>query len=642
VKLFEPGRIGSLEIPNRIVMAPILMGFTNVDNSLGKRYIDFLVERARNNVGLIETCGVLYMPTDIEPFPLSLNQPRLDDDKFIAEHAELVESVHSYGSKIAIQLTPGYGNQADVATPEIRPVSASPIPCSANPKVLSRELTVDEIDRIVQASGQAAKRAKLAGYDAIEIHAHTGYLLDQFMSACWNKRTDAYGGDLEGRLRFAYELIQRVKSEVGEDFPVMFRYTADHKMEGGRELDEGKQIAVYLEKAGIDGLHVDVGCYVTKPWLFPPIYYSQGCLVYVAEAVKKVVNIPIITVGKIVDPEYAEMILREGKADFVAIGRGLLADEEWAKKAKEGRTNEIRKCIACNEGCIGRLGNRYASCTVNPRVGREGDFRISRTDRPKNILIVGGGPAGLEAARVAALRGHRVTLIEKKDQLGGHMVEGSVPEFKKDLRPFKDWLINQVKNLGVRIELGKEFTLKLLDEIKPEAVIVATGSRPLVPEMASGNSRIITAIDVLLGKAKVGTKVVVAGAGMVGCETALFLSEQNREVTLVEMLPEIAGDVESITRMALLQMLKERKVQWFVDRKIDEISDKGLTAVDKNWNKYTFEADSIVLALGMRPNRDVYGWVKDRVPDTRVIGDCARPGKIFDAVHQGFRIGFEI
>jgi 2-enoate reductase len=643
VRLFEPGMIGDLEVPNRIVMAPMVMGFTNVDNTLGKRYIDFLVERAKNNVGLIETCGTLYMPPDIEPYPFSYNQPRFDNDRFIAEHSELVESVHVYGSKICIQLTPGYGNTADVATPEVRPVSASSIPCIANPKILARELKVDDIARIVKASGEAARRALLAGYDAIEIHAHTGYLLDQFMSSCWNRRTDAYGGDLEGRLRFALEMIECVRHVVGEDFPLLFRYTADHKMPGGRELAEGKEIATRLEEVGIDALHVDVGCYETKPWLFPPIYFPQGCLVYVAEAVKNVVDIPVITVGKILDPLFAEKILREKKADFVAIGRGLLADEEWASKARRGRIADIRKCIACNEGCVGRLGNKYATCTVNARVGRESFLRITRSETPKNVLIIGGGPAGMEAARVAALRGHKVTLVERRDQLGGHMVEGSVPDFKRDVGAFKDWLVDQVRKLGVTIELQNEFTPKLLEERRPEALIIATGSKCLVPKIDGiDSSRVVTAIDVLLGKGKIGEEIVVAGGGFVGCETALYLGQRGKKVAVVEMLPNIATDVEPITRMALLQLLEERKVKCSVGMKVTEIAEDGLVAVDKNWNKHIFKADSIVLACGMISDNELYKSVKDNITETYVIGDCVEPRKIIDAVHDAYRIALEI
>jgi len=508
-KLFEPGNIGTLEIPNRIVMAPMGTGFAGLDGRLGKRHINYYAERAKGGVGLIITT-VVKVERSIDPIDrCSFPIPVLDDNRLIPDFSELADRIHEYGSKVAVQLSLGFGRNADNISSERPPISASAVPSFHDPKVLARELTIEEIRELIKAFGDAAERVKRAGIDAIEIHAHTGYLLDQFMTSLWNKRGDAYGGDLEGRLRLPLEIIEEVRGRLGRDFPLIFRYSADHMIKGGRKIEESKEIAKRLEEAGVDALHIDAGCYEAMPWIFPPEYYEQGCLVHLAEEIKRVVDIPIITVGRISDPEFAEKILEEGRADFIAMGRQLLADSEWPKKVREGKIEDIRRCIACNEGCIGRLfAIKPISCTLNPEVGREGEYRITPALKRKKVLVIGGGPAGMEAARVAGLRGHDVTLCEKTDKLGGLLIPAAMPEFKKDLNHIIKYYSTQLRKLNVKVELNKEVTLETVNEMKPDVVIVATGSTPFIPKIPGINKRIVVkAIDVLLGKVEVKDKV---------------------------------------------------------------------------------------------------------------------------------------
>ena len=648
-KLFEPGRIGKLLIKNRIAMAPMgIIGLIEPDGRISQRVIDYYVARAKGGVGLIIT-GLCLPILDIEFGPLKKQGfsfvPRIDSPDVIPMLRQLADSVHRYGAKIAIQLTAGFGR---VLNPHLlailgmdTTVGASAVPNVWDQKVITRELTTGEVDAIVESFNTAAEILKAAGIDAIELHGHEGYLMDQFTTSLWNKRKDKYGGDLDNRLRFSLEIIKNIKRKAGSDFPVIYRYAINHYLEGGRGVEESLEIARRLEKAGVDALHVDAGCYDDWYWPHPPIYQPPGCMVDMAEAAKGAVKIPVITVGRLGYAELADGVLKAGKADFVALGRALLADPEWPLKVKEGRLEDICPCIGCHDGCLARIVTGASlSCTVNPATGNEKEYTITPSEKPRAVLVVGGGIAGMEAARVAALRGHRVTLYEKRDKLGGHLIEGSVPEFKRDVRLLNDYYVTRLRKLGVKIELEKAVTPELVHKMKPEVVIVATGSSSLVPDIPGiKKEKVVTAIDVLLGKKKAGERVVVAGGGLVGCETAVYLAQKGKRVTIVEALEEIMPDVFEANKQYLFKMLAENGVSVLTNTSLVRISDYG-AVVENKYHRFEAElkADTIILALGLKPETDLLKALQGKVKELYSVGDCEGPGKIIDAVWRAFDV----
>ena len=649
VKLFEPGRIGKLSIRNRIVMAPMgIIGLTEPDGRILQRAIDYYVERAKGGVGLIVT-GLFLPILDIEFGPLKEQGfsfvPRVDSPDVVPLLSALTDSVHKHGTKIAIQLTAGFGR---VLNPHLlailgieTTIGASAVPNVWDLKVTTRELTTKEVEKLIGSFSTAAEIAKSAGFDAIELHGHEGYLMDQFTTSLWNKRKDKYGGDLDGRLRFSLEIIRKIKETAGKDFPVIYRYAINHYIEGGRGVGESLEIARRLEKAGVDALHVDAGCYDNWYWPHPPTYQPPGCMVDMAEAAKSAVKIPVITVGKLGYPELAEKIIREKRADFVALGRSLLADPEWPLKVKEGRLEDIRPCIGCQDGCLARvMTGAYISCAVNPATGNEKEFAITPAQKPKSVLMVGGGIAGMEAARVAALRGHRVTLYEKRDRLGGHLIEGSVPTFKSDIRLLNNYYVTQMGKLGVKIKLGKELTLGLIRKMKPDVVVVATGSTQDIPEIPGIEKKnVITSIDLLLGRKKAGNRVIVAGGGLIGCETAIYLAQNGKKVTIVEMLEEIIPNVFEANRQYLFKMLAENGVNVLTNTKMVRVTDDGALVINQ-CRRYEAKlpADTIVIATGLKPERSLVKALEGKVKELHAIGDCEGPGKIMDAVWGAFDI----
>lgn len=641
MKLFKPGNIGNLSIKNRIIMAPMgFGGLGETDGRLSQRVIDYYVARAKGGTGLIIT-GVARVSRRIEQFlnvPL-LYHPMIDNIVYTSRLSDLAEAVHDFGTKIAIQLTAGFGRvTTHYLLKDAGAVAPSILPCFYNPDISARELTKQEIEGLVKDFESGAEIIRSSGIDAVELHAHEGYLFDQFQTALWNKRTDKYGGNIEGRLTFSLEVIDAIKKGAGTDFPIIYRFGLTHYLNGGREIDEGLDIARRLEAAGVDALHIDAGCYENWYWPHPPTYLPPGCMVEMAEKVKKQVKIPVIAVGKLGYPEIAEEILLDEKADFIALGRPLLADPEWPRKVKEGRFEDICPCIGDHEGCLGRVRERKSiSCTVNPSTGMEKEFAIKLAEKKKSVLIVGGGPGGMEAAMVAKLRGHEVTLWEKNDTLGGNLIPASVPDFKQDYRDLIKYFSTQIKKLGVTVELKKEATPDLIKQMKPDVTIIATGATPVIPEIPGiSRKKVITAPELLLSKEEIVDPVVVVGGGVVGCETSLYLAQKGNRIKILEILDSIATDMFSANRMYLLKLIADTNVGTITGAKILEITEEGVLFQGKGGKDFV-EANTIVLAVGLRPNKQLLEILGNDVSEVYAIGDCVKPRKVYNAIREGFR-----
>jgi 2,4-dienoyl-CoA reductase-like NADH-dependent reductase (Old Yellow Enzyme family)/thioredoxin reductase len=553
-------------------------------------------------------------------------------------------AMHFGGAKTALQITPGGGSwiiPKELWIPGFQSIGPTTF---AFPGSVAHAMTTAEVEKLVELYGLAAWRARWSGFDAIEIHGHSSYLLGQFMSPYVNKRTDKYGE----LWRLPVELLQSAKSQAGDDFTVIFRISGDEFVEGGRTVEGTIEICKHMEEAGVDAIDVSDGTYYTAEGnvVFPYMTLPHGTFVPEAEKIKKALKVPIIVPGRLSNPYDAEKVLEEGKADFIGVGRGLIADPELPKKVAEGRLEDIRPCISCNE-CIGncvKLG-RSIGCTMNAQAGMERDYKILPAEKPKNVLIIGGGPGGMEAARVAAQRGHKVTLYEKADKLGGRLIEATVAEHKQDIRVALEWLVTQAKKSGANIVLNKEVTPEMVTKMKPDVVIVAVGGKQLIPEIPGIEKPItVMALDVLLDKVKVGDEVIVEGGGAVGCDVAAYLADQGKKVTIVAR-SDIASDVEMHggSRGQLLITLEKKGITWLTYTKLEEVTDEGVIATDRNdGTKKTIKGDTVVLALGFEPITDLYEALKDKVPELYAVGDCVEPRKIWDAIHEGFFSAFTI
>jgi 2,4-dienoyl-CoA reductase-like NADH-dependent reductase (Old Yellow Enzyme family)/thioredoxin reductase len=642
-KLLEPGRIGKLELRNRIVMAPMGTVLGSAHGEVTGRLIHWYAERAKGGVGLV--CVEDTLVTPAEEYGLEIaGQLRIHDYNYIPGFNELTESVHHYGAKISCQLNyPNAGIDPNLV-PGVQGVTPSPFSHTGlYGPILTREASIEEIHALIQAYAEGALRARIAGFDAIELLAYNGGI-SCFFSPYTNKRTDLYGGDFEGRMRFAVEVVEQIKKKVGDDFPLIVRMAADEFVPGGVTLEEAKKIAKRFEESGVHAVSLCSGTYGTPislafgaSW---PVYQKKGFLEPYAAEIKKTLTIPVILVGGLHFIEIAERILRDGKADFIAMARGLIADPEIPRKLMEGRPEDIRRCIRCNE-CLSRVvAYLPISCSINVVAGMEGRFQIGEAKKRKKVVVVGGGPGGMEAARVAALRGHDVSLYEQGEQLGGNLIPGSMPEFKEELRYLREWFPNQLRKLGVKVELGKGATKELVLALKPDVVIIGTGSTPLRPDIP-GIEKGFPAVEVLLGKVGIGEKAVVAGGGLVGCETALHLKEKGKEVVVVEMLDDILLDVNVITKAALIEKFLEKGIKWVTGMKLVEVTKDAAIGMDKAWRKHLFSGDT-VLALGLLPEASLFESLRKDLPEVYAIGDCQKPRKIRQAIQEGFQVSSRI
>ena len=635
-KMFEEGKIGRLTIKNRLIVPPMLTEYAAEDGSLTERYIRYYEEKARGGWGLI-----ICEDNSVDPYGAGFkNIAGLWNDAFMAAHRELTARVHKYGAKLAVQVYHA-GRESDSSIKGRRPVAPSAIQDPTG-KETPHALTTEEVRALVEAFAQAIRRCKEAGYDAVELHGAHGYLINQFVSPFSNKRTDAYGGNFMNRLRFPLEIIARARELAGEDYPIIYRISADEMVEGGLTIEDTKAIVQILEDAGVAAIHASAGVYKSGAIVSAPSAVRTAPFSEYARQLRRVVNIPVFAVDKIVYPQIAESLLREGKADFIAMGRASIADPHLPNKVKEGRLEEILPCIGCWQGCQGKIAvQQPVSCLVNPRTGREGEAELTPAADRKRVLVVGGGPVGMEAAVTAAKRGHDVTLYERSSQLGGQWLLAAVPPGKEMLNSFTVWLKGELQRTGVKVILGQEVTKALIDELQPDEILLAAGAEPIVPPIPGyEQAHVFTANDILQGKTDLTGEVVVIGGGLVGAETAEHIAVHNHKTSIVEMRPEIAADMVAAPRYFLMESLKKNGVTLYVDTKVLEIKEKSVV-VENAGNTLEIPADMVVLAIGSRSNRRLFDEIAEQYPVT-VLGDAAQVGKALDGILAAYEAALKI
>ena len=638
--LFEPGRIGRMELKNRIVMPPMGTGYGADGGYVSQRLIDYHEARAKGGVGLIIT----EVTAPSLQCRVSNNLLTLGDDSYIPGFRDLADAVHRHGAKLAVQLQHSSWEVRDGSPMQVGP---SPVMVPARVMGISgkptHELTTDEISQIIDWFATAARRAKEAGCDGVELHGAHQYLVASFLSASTNQRQDEYGGTAEKRARFLVEIIRATREAVGPEFPIWPRLNGqEFGIENGVTIEETEQIVPMLVEAGAQAIHIS-GYGAGSSAIRAPISDRPGFLVPLAERVKKTTNVPVIAVGRL-DAELGEQVLAEGKADFIAIGRRLMADPELPNKAAEGRLDEITPCINCMD-CIERpvSEGRGCACAVNAAMGHEREYEITPTTRAKKVVVVGGGPAGMEAARVVALRGHRVVLFEKDPAPGGQLTVAALPPYKEDIAPFIKYMSDRLAEAGVDVRVSTEATPGAIAGVGPDAVVIATGGLPIIPDIPGVTGpNVVTAQDVLAGKAAAGQNVVIIGGGMVGCETGHFLAEQGKTVTIIEMLKRMAADVSPMVRRRLMDGLRGKNVGLLTEVTCEEINGDAVTVTTGEGEKQTIPADSVVIAAGYRPNDELGKALEGKVPLILRIGDSAEPRRIREAIDDGYRAGLSL
>ena len=651
--LGKPLQIGSLTIKNRFCMAPIGGGQHHLPGGgLKDETIQYLAERAKGGFGLIFT-GALAADCTVDPYtgvgPAILQNP----DAFKMTATELNERANAYGTKIFAQITMGLGrNYPNLPAP-------SSVHVFRHPGEVSPELTHGQIKSKIESVIKAAKVAKDSGFAGVEVHSiHWGYLLDQFALSMMNHRSDEYGGSLENRLRAAKEILEGIKQECGSDYPVSMRLglktfvkgfekaTLTGEEEAGRTLEEGIQIAKLLESYGYDCLSVDTGTYDSFYYACPPMYMPKGYLVEMAAKAKEAVNIPILAGGRLNDPDIAEAAIRDGKIEAVVMGRAALADPEYPNKVLTGHTERIRPCIACNQGCITRLQQgKQPTCAVNPSAMREVRFALRPAMQPKKVVVVGGGVAGMETARVAAMRGHKISLYEKNEKLGGNLIPGGSHSFKKEVRELNAWYQNELSLLPVEVHTGEAVTAGQLKGMGADVIVLATGSVPIMPKVPGiDGAKVIGCMDAFAHPEKVGEKVIVIGGGLVGCEMALDYAREGKKVTVVEALPKIlsAGIPSPIPNGQMIPDLFEyHHVNVLEGHQLAAV-ENGKAVLECSGQKKELDADSIVIAVGFRPAPSMAQELAGCGAVVYEIGDGQQVSMILHAVWDGYEVGNNI
>lgn len=658
--LFTQVEIGKVSIKNRFAMAPMgPLGLGDEQGGFNQRGIDYYTARARGGTGLIIT-GVTFVDNTIEEHGMP-NCPNstYNPVQFVRTAREMTERVHAYNARIFLQMSGGFGR---VTIPtnlgEFPPVAPSPIQHRWLDKTC-RALTVNEIHELVHDFGEGAYNAKRAGFDGVQIHAvHEGYLIDQFAISLFNQRTDEYGGSLENRLRFAREIVEEIKRRCGQDFPVILRYSpksfikalregalpGEEFEEKGRDLPEGVEAAKLLASYGYDALDVDVGSYDAWWWSHPPMYQKKGLYMPYAKLVKENVDVPVLCAGRMDDPDMAEDAVNDGVCDIISLGRPLLADPDYVNKLRCGERKCIRPCISCQEGCMGRI-QEYSmiNCAVNPQAARERVTAYNPVLKAKRVLIIGGGVAGCEAARVLAERGHKPEIMERSDHLGGNLLAAGAPSFKEDDIALVHWYENEMRRLNVPVHFNTSVDpgSKPCDEY--DAVIVATGATPKKFQLGE-NAPVYTATDALLGKTPIGERVTVVGGGLVGCETALWLAQEGKHVTIVEALDRLMAVNKPLCHAnseMLERLLPFHGVETLVSSSVQKYED-GRLFVKTPQGEQQHDCDTVILSIGFCEDRGVFDAWESNAREIYLLGDAKKVANIMYAVWDAFEVANHI
>lgn len=639
-KIFTPYKIGGCEIPNRLVVPAMVANMCNDEGKASEQYIRYHEEKAKGGWGLIITENY-RINEHAGGYPYICG---LYDEEQIESHKRFTETIHKYDSKVFAQIYHA-GRQANHnVNGGVVPVSCSPVPDAWN-KEIPKELTVKEIKQLVKDFGNTAKNVKEAGFDGIEIHAAHGYLIHEFLSPNCNHRIDEYGGSYENRMRFLKEIMECVRANVGEVFPMIVRFSAEENSEGGRGWYESRQMLKDIEEWGADAIHLSTGLYGVraKVGIVASFFQKHGWVQDFAADAKKFLKIPVIPVGRVTEPYMAEDIIASGKADFVAMGRASLADPHWPEKAKKGTMNDIRQCIGCLQGCTPSTYKGIPlNCLVNPELGHEWDYDYSPADKKKKVFISGAGIAGMEAARGAAIKGHTVELFEKKDTVGGQFISAAYPPYKGEFATYTAWLYREIsKYNNIHLHLNTKLTEEMVRKEQPDKVILSSGAHPIIPNVPGIHSEnVVFAEDVLLGKSDVGMRVVIVGGGMVGTETAAYLGMQCRDhVTVVEMRDNIALDLEAGIRDDFKDVLRKEYVDIITGVSLAGVTENG-ALIKKGDTVTLISCDTVVLAIGTRS----YIPLKEKlegIVDTVVVGDALKARQAIQASQEGFRAGLE-
>jgi len=635
--LFSPYRINNCEIGNRIVMPGLASFLIEDDGSITDRTIEHYRLRAAGGAGMVivEACAVSAEGI------VSPHQARIYDDRFVDGLSKIARVMKSEGTVPAVQIHHG-GRQTLTRLIKRKPLAPSPLPCPAIRGDVE-PLTIAGIEELVQKFGEAAVRAAEAGFELVEIHGAHGYLINQFLSRFSNIREDVYGGDVAGRTRFAREIVCEMRNRLGEDFPISFKISAQEFVENGLTVQESIEIVRILVAAGVDIVQVSAGNDATPEWISQPMFMKKACLVDSAEKIKKALGVPVMAVGRINDPVVANEIIEMQKADLVCVGRGLLADPEMPRKAKEGRLEDIRTCIACNT-CMESIWRKgRIECLVNPALGREKEMEIHPTKSPRKVMVIGGGPAGLNFSWVAARRGHDVHLFDRAPSLGGQLLLGTVAHYKQELQSLIRFLRRQVERFGVKCSLNREVTPEVVREENPDVVILATGSQPILPAVEGIHKNIVFPFpEVLNGDNPEKKKTVVVGGGPTACEVALHLSDLGCPVTLVEMLPEIGRGFESMTKKVLLKLLDDFRVQILTEAKLSKVLDNGVFVSGPGGKETFIETERVVIAIGSKPSNGLYDQIRSLGYEAYQIGDCLESRSAKAALYEGAVLGRSI